>query len=167
MILSQTFYIEDRTCDEGNNHRKVCDDGSSTRRDRQSRIYVKSTICHHEIWNDEDFWDQAVYQCVSESLSKSGVLMNYVKLATDDGNDITGRQPRCIKWHDLSPDEYAGAATQVHSVLFAQLGTLSREYRDFIVIGYVMSVLLLWLPLFFQISIRLDVRISVRHSTSM
>lgn len=167
MILSQTFYIEDRTCDEGNNHGKVCDDGSSTRRDRKSRIYVKSTICHHEIWNDEDFWDQAVYQCVSESLSKSGVLMNYVKLATDDENYITGRQPRCIKWHDLSPDEYAVAATQVHSVLFAQLGTLSREYRDFIVIGYVMSVLLLWLSLFFRISIRLDVRIRVRHSTSM
>jgi len=72
-----------------------------------------------------------VYQCVSESLSKSGVLMNYVKLANENGNDTAGRHSRTIKWHDLSPEEYASAAAQVHSVLFAQLGTLSREFNAF------------------------------------
>ena len=35
---------------------------------------------------------------------------------------------KSIKWHDLALDEYAGAAAQVHSVVFAQLGTLSREF---------------------------------------
>ena len=73
-------------------------------------------------------WDQAVYQCVSESLAKSGVLLNYAKSSMVDGEIKAARDPRSIKWHDLALDEYAGAAAQVHSVVFAQLGTLSREF---------------------------------------
>lgn len=73
-------------------------------------------------------WDQAVYQCVSESLAKSGVLLNYAKSSIPDGENKAARDPKSIKWHDLALDEYAGAAAQVHSVVFAQLGTLSREF---------------------------------------
>lgn len=45
-----------------------------------------------------------------------------------DGENKAARDPKSIKWHDLALDEYAGAAAQVHSVVFAQLGTLSREF---------------------------------------
>ena len=126
MILSQTFYMVDQAGNDGGNDAKECDKGS-TIKDRQSRIYVKNNICHHNIWSDDDFWDQALYQCVSESLSKSGVLLNYVNSSTDHGIKFRGDDAKEVKWHDLPPSEYAGAASQVHSVVFAQLGTLSRE----------------------------------------
>ena len=120
MILSQTFYMVGQVGDNGI-------DAKECNKDRQSRIYVKNNICHHSIWSDEDFWDQALYQCVSESLSKSGVLLNYVNSSMEDGNKFRRDDTKEVKWHDLSPSEYAGAASQVHSVVFAQLGTLSRE----------------------------------------
>ena len=71
-----------------------------------------------------------VSMCIG-SLLKSG-LLNYVSSNNSsvvDNNRSTTRKidTKEIKWHDLSPNEYAGAASQVHSVVFAQLGTLSRE----------------------------------------
>jgi hypothetical protein len=109
MILSQTFYFAER--------------GES---DRTARIYVKNKISSHDIWTDDYFWDQALYQCVSESLKKSGVLLNYVKPKDDDS--LSGQKN--VKWHDLSPKEYSDAAAQVHSVVFAQLGTLSHSMLE-------------------------------------
>jgi len=149
MILSQTFYFVDEEQQGGGrggvSTEEVGDvdtnttpqDKSSgttiskTTQDRERRIYVKNEICHHDIWSDEDFWDQAVFQCVSESLAKSGVLSNYIKSSTltpVGGGKRMGDDPNTsVKWHDLSPDEYAGAAAQVHSVVFAQLGSLSHS----------------------------------------
>ena len=131
MILSQTFYTISKVVD-GMDGRDIYQ--GSTTKDRQSRIYVKSSIVHHDIWSDDDFWDTCLYQCVSESLLKSGVLMNYVNASVEDKNRTTTRKidTKEIKWHDLSPNEYAGAASQVHSVVFAQLGTLSRECVEFV-----------------------------------
>ena len=127
MILSQTFYFVDEMQESDANATEAEEAG--TTRDRNSRIYVKSQISNLPIWKDEDFWDQAVYQCVSESLAKSGVLMNCIKSSDDRSkNAVDHDPPKSVKWHDLSPDEYAGAAAQVHSVVFAQLGTLSREF---------------------------------------
>ncbi|KAL3810241.1 hypothetical protein ACHAXA_008731 [Cyclostephanos tholiformis] len=123
MILSQTFYMIGQVTDNVSNE-------CSTTRDRQSRIYVKSNICHHNIWSDDDYWDQALYQCVSESLLKSGVLLNYLSSSMDDGIKVREIIAKEVKWHDLSPSEYAGAASQVHSVVFAQLGTLSHSMLE-------------------------------------
>jgi hypothetical protein len=123
MILSQTFYMV------GQGDDCVSHDCSTTK-DRQSRIYVKSNICHHNIWSDDDYWDQALYQCVSESLLKSGVLLNYVSSSMNDGIKPRGNDANEVKWHDLSSSEYADAASQVHSVVFAQLGTLSHSMLE-------------------------------------
>ena len=68
-----------------------------------------------------------MYQCVAESLKKSGVLLNYVK---PKENDPSGDSQKQIKWHALSPTEYPDAAAQVHSVVFAQLGTLSHSMLE-------------------------------------
>jgi hypothetical protein len=108
MILSQTFFFVDQ-----NDDNEVDDD-------RENRVYVKNKISHHSIWADDEFWDHALEQCVAESLQKSGVLMNYVKTAPNKN----------IKWHDLAPSEYADAAAQVHSVVFAQLGTLAHSMLE-------------------------------------
>ncbi len=113
MILSQTFYYVDRQ-----------DDNSVD--DRESRVYVKNRISHHSIWADDEFWDHALEQCVAESLQKSGVLLNYVK----SNVDVRGAPNKSIKWHDLAPSEYADAAAQVHSVVFAQLGTLAHSMLE-------------------------------------
>lgn len=113
MILSQTFYYAEK------------DDGADAA-DRTTRVYVKSKISSHDIWTDDYFWDQALYQCVAESLKKSGVLLNYVKPKDDEGKEGQKR----IKWHDLSPKEFPDAAAQVHSVVFAQLGTLSHSMLE-------------------------------------
>eukprot|EP00581_Thalassiosira_minuscula_P019549 CAMPEP_0183721542 /NCGR_PEP_ID=MMETSP0737-20130205/13782_1 /TAXON_ID=385413 /ORGANISM="Thalassiosira miniscula, Strain CCMP1093" /LENGTH=1052 /DNA_ID=CAMNT_0025951569 /DNA_START=64 /DNA_END=3222 /DNA_ORIENTATION=- len=130
---------EDEEADDVRRRSNATHAGTSSQnitKDRECRIYVKTQICHHAIWSDEDFWDQAVYQCVSESLSKSGVLLNYIKSSSlmleegeSNGAMVSSSKATAttIKWHDLSPDEYAGAAAQVHSVVFAQLGTLSHS----------------------------------------
>ena len=112
MILSQTFF-----------HVNTTDDNTV---DRESRVYVKDEIVRHSIWACDDFWDHALEQCVSESLQKSGVLMNYVKSSVD----VKATPSKSIKWHDLAPSEYADAAAQVHSVVFAQLGTLAHSMLE-------------------------------------
>ena len=38
---------------------------------------------------------------------------------------------RKVKWHDLSLDERAEAASQVHAVIFAQLGALAHSMIEF------------------------------------
>lgn len=119
MILSQTFYyVDDRQ-------------GDNTVDDRESRVYVKHRISYHEIWTADEFWDHALEQCVAESLQKSGVLLNYVKTSVD----VRSAPNNSIKWHDLSPSEYADAAAQVHSVVFAQLGTLAHSMLEMNVSG--------------------------------
>ncbi|KAL9185930.1 hypothetical protein ACHAXT_003707, partial [Thalassiosira profunda] len=137
MILSQTFYLVDdagaETETDGGNDgngdsKPPADEGNGgTHNDRHDRLYVKGRIAHHALWSDPSFWDQAVYQCVSESLAKSGVLLNYVGATEADGPGGAARDLRDVRWHDLPPAEYAGAAAQVHSVVFAQLGTLSHS----------------------------------------
>ena len=80
--------------------------------------------------------DHALFQCVEESLKKSGVLLNYVKSRDDEADEC---EQRHVKWHDLSPNEYADAAAQVHSVVFAQLGTLSREFLSAVFPSHVVN----------------------------
>lgn len=75
------------------------------------------------------FRDQALYQCVAESLKKSKVLLNYIKSKEGDLTATGGSQNQ-MKWHDLSHEEYPDAAAQVHSVVFAQLGTLSHSMLE-------------------------------------
>ena len=127
MILSQTFYRireEGEDSDHGSESDSNADE--QDRSGRESRIYVKSSLTHHDVWRKDSFWDEALGQCVSEALAKSGVLSNY---STDSKAGSEMKDGTDIKWHDLDPHEYAGVASQVHSVVFAQLGTLSREYK--------------------------------------
>jgi hypothetical protein len=110
MMLAQTFYIVE---------------GDVKSEDRTKRIYPKDRLCSHRIWLDEDFWVQALFQCVTDSLSNSGVIMRVrvKKSETNKGNKM--------KWHDLRPIDRVDAAAQVHAVIFAQLGALSHSMVEF------------------------------------
>jgi len=110
MMLAQTFYITRETDGEGS-EAKV------------KRSYPNVKLCNHLIWSDEDFWVQALFQCVTESLSQSGVILQ-VRVKKSES-------PRKMKWHDLSLDERAEAASQVHAVIFAQLGALAHSMIEF------------------------------------
>ncbi len=44
--------------------------------DRSKRIYVSKSLLHHSLWKDENFWDQALYQCVNEQIMSSRVIAN-------------------------------------------------------------------------------------------
>jgi hypothetical protein len=112
MMLAQTFYMvkeEDK------------DDTS-----RSKRMYPKDKLCQHPIWLDEDFWVQALFQCVTDSLSNSGVMVR-VKVKKSDLN----RAKTKMKWHDLRPADRLDAASQVHAVIFAQLGALAHSMIEF------------------------------------
>mmetsp|Transcript_29225 Transcript_29225/g.69586 ORF Transcript_29225/g.69586 Transcript_29225/m.69586 type:complete len:902 (+) Transcript_29225:312-3017(+) len=124
MILSQTFY---RIREKGEDSDDSDNDSSDEGHERSGRLYVKSSLTHHDVWRTDSFWDEALGQCVSEALTKSGVLSSY----SNDSN--AGREVKNgtdLKWHDLDPHEYAGVASQVHSVVFAQLGTLSHSMLE-------------------------------------
>lgn len=110
MMLAQTFYMVK---------------GDVKNRDRTKRIYPKDRLCSHSIWLDEDFWVQALFQCVTDSLSNSGVVMRVrvKKSETNKGNKM--------RWHDLRPIDRIEAAAQVHAVIFAQLGALSHSMVEF------------------------------------
>jgi hypothetical protein len=112
MMLAQTFYVikeEDK------------DDES-----RSKRLYPKDKLSQHPIWLDEDFWVQALFQCVTDSLSNSGVMVR-VKVKKSDLN----RAKTKMKWHDLRPVDRMDAASQVHAVIFAQLGALAHSMIEF------------------------------------
>ena len=74
--------------------------------------------------------DVALSQQISESLTHSGVMSNF------DRNSGTERrtewtQTRKPKWHDLNYTERNEAASQVHAVVFAQLGALAHSMIEF------------------------------------
>jgi len=119
MMLAQTFYIlegEDKVIDMDNIN-------------RAKRIFPKNYLIHHLIWKDEDFWVQALFQCVTESLTTSGVMANF-DVATN--NKMKGKvATRKMKWYDLNSDERSEAASQVHAVIFAQLGALAHSMIEF------------------------------------
>lgn len=108
MMLAQTFYLTER-----NNESE----------DRTKRKYPKDKLSRHPIWLDEDFWTQALFQCVTDSLANSGVMIR-VRVKKSEKN-------RKMKWHDLSYKERADAASQIHSVVFSQLGALAHSMVEF------------------------------------
>ena len=108
MMLAQTFYYVEN------------DNGSQ---DRTNRLYLKDKLCGHKIWLDEDFWIQALFQCITDSLANSGVVLK-VRIKKSEKN-------RKMRWHDLNYKDRGDAAAQIHSIVFSQLGALSHSMVEF------------------------------------
>ena len=141
MMLAQTFYLPSDTNDDASSL-AISHSSSSvgsissefeSRKGRSRRLYIKSRLTDHKIWSKDEFWDVALKQQISESLTQSGVIMsNFERSArAQRGGDGAYRKSRKIKWHDLSLEERVGAASQVHAVVFAQLGALAHSMIEF------------------------------------
>ena len=87
---------------------------------------------------------QALFQCVTESLTQSGVMSNFERPAATaeqnsnvDLSDAARRgegspsHSRRVRWYDLTPDERSDAASQVHAVVSAQIGALAHSMAEF------------------------------------
>lgn len=127
MMLAQTFYMIDQEDKDAAASQHSSD--SSVARDK--RIFIKHRISGHLIWQDEEFWDQALYQCVSESLTHSGVMANFDTKRQMIHAQSEWTETRKMKWHDLNQKDRSEAAAQVHAVVFAQLGALAHSMMEF------------------------------------
>lgn len=114
MMLSQTFYY---TVECG--------------ADVGKRFFPKIRLCQHSIWNDDDFWTQALFQCVTDSLTNCGVMSNFEQYPMQRNNNSMMTDSSKLKWHDLSRDERCEASSQVHCVIFAQLLALAHSMVEF------------------------------------
>eukprot|EP00520_Triparma_pacifica_P006158 CAMPEP_0118638930 /NCGR_PEP_ID=MMETSP0785-20121206/3958_1 /TAXON_ID=91992 /ORGANISM="Bolidomonas pacifica, Strain CCMP 1866" /LENGTH=802 /DNA_ID=CAMNT_0006530235 /DNA_START=77 /DNA_END=2481 /DNA_ORIENTATION=- len=117
MMLSQTFYT-----------------GSGT--ERSSRQYLKSIISDHPMWEQDDFWDSALFQCIAESLHHSEVMPTLYDAALTERKktgELAGwsKFRRAKKWHDLLPNQRIKATTQVQGIVAAQLTALAHSMIEF------------------------------------
>jgi hypothetical protein len=90
------------------------------------------------IWSRSDIpiRDNALYQCVSESLTHSGVMANFEEnssrvISSSEKKKSEWTEFHTTKWHDLGQQERVEAASQVHAVVFAQLGALGHSMIEF------------------------------------
>lgn len=150
MMLAQTFYYEKP--EESRISGDLDELNQSASKTRQRRIYLKSSLVDHVIWSKDDFWyvqriifsilliilcrrvserdvfsyrDVALSQQISESLTHSGVMSNFER--SHHRVKAEWAQTRKTKWHDLNYMERVEAASQVHAVVFAQLGALAHS----------------------------------------
>ena len=116
MMLSQTFYTG----------------GGS---ERSARRYLKSIICEHDIWGQDEFWDSALYQCIAESLHHSEVMPTLHNAAVAErrktGDPGWSKISKTKKWHDLLPNQRIKATTQVQGIVAAQLTALAHSMIEF------------------------------------
>jgi hypothetical protein len=153
MMLAQTFYLN-----QSPGGTQKGGDGmlSPVREARSKRIFVRSRLMDHPLWSNDEFWyvsivantffglfcslvliisgisrrDQALYQCVSESLTHSGVMANFERGTFRATSRSEWTESQKLKWHDLTLKERAEAASQVHAVVFAQLGALAHSMME-------------------------------------
>jgi hypothetical protein len=72
--------------------------------------------------------DVALSQQISESLTHSGVMSNFERNSRFRAQRQKGNEKSKItRWYDLSYTERVEAASQVHAVVFAQLGALAHS----------------------------------------
>jgi hypothetical protein len=119
MNLSQHFYIREKDKDG-----------------KRKEVYIKSRILKHPMWEKDEFWDQALTLAVGESLTHSGVMSNFERASNRIVTATTKKrsewtQTHKTRWHDLTVEERYEAASQVHAVVFAQLGTMSQTMMEF------------------------------------
>eukprot|EP00591_Stephanopyxis_turris_P000565 CAMPEP_0195507744 /NCGR_PEP_ID=MMETSP0794_2-20130614/1134_1 /TAXON_ID=515487 /ORGANISM="Stephanopyxis turris, Strain CCMP 815" /LENGTH=814 /DNA_ID=CAMNT_0040634529 /DNA_START=204 /DNA_END=2646 /DNA_ORIENTATION=- len=114
IMLAQTFFTMNRDNDNASTKAEVDDpedlsisegsNGESDSIDRTQRTYIKSRLIDNPLFLDDDFWDQALFQCVSESLTQGGVMKNLQRAAMlvksgelyDETNET--KELKNIKW---------------------------------------------------------------------
>ena len=136
---SESIKDEEEEVDSGNpmdNDMNTDDElnQSLTRTGRQYRIYIKNALTSHPIWSNDDFWDIALSQQISESLTHSGVMSNFEarrSIKSRASRMKSHEKSHVTQWYDLNYTERVEAASQVHAVVFAQLGALAHSMIEF------------------------------------
>ena len=80
--------------------------------------------------------DNVLYQDIIENLTNSGLMENFdhhsarikPKIIKKKGEWTENTK---LKWHDLRDSDRYDAASQVHAVVFAQLGTMAHTMIEF------------------------------------
>jgi hypothetical protein len=104
--------------------------------DNQKKVYVNNRLTGHPLWDEDNFWDQALHQTVTEKLNYSGVMSNFErdsnKIVTDTKKERSEwTETHLTRWHDLTEKERYEAASQVHAVVFAQVGEMADSMLEF------------------------------------
>jgi len=124
-MLSETFYFE-------NSFEPISNKVDSP--NRTNRLYIKSLLLDHPIWSDDNFWEQALYQCISEALQRCKIVNNVYcesdRTNAEEREDLA-KSDLQVKWHDLTWYQRVEAAQQLHSVVFSQLAALSHSMIEF------------------------------------
>jgi len=100
------------------------------------KMYVKSCLVGHSLWDNEKFWDRALHQTIIEKLNYSGVMSNFErdsdKIVTEENKERSEwTEMNKTKWHDLTEVERYEAACQVNAVVFAQVSAMSDSMFEF------------------------------------
>jgi hypothetical protein len=80
--------------------------------DRSQREYLSKRLLNHPLWVSDEFWDQALWQCVLEQIP-------------------TIEQTKSALWHDLAAHARDELVTQVHNIIFSQAGALAHSMVEF------------------------------------
>merc|ERR1712151_1285478 len=124
MMMAQTFYKLNDNDDGG--------DGDDDNEQRNNRIYLKTNLISHPLWSNDSFWDQALFQLVSESLIQSGVMESFSTTSNGSNtNTSSSSKKKILKWHDLTSKQRMEAASQLHALVFSQLGALAHSMMEF------------------------------------
>ena len=104
--------------------------------DNQKKVYVSNRLTGQPLWDEDTFWDQALHQTVAEKLNYSGVMSNFErdsnKIVTDTKKERSEwTETHQTRWHDLTEKERYEAASQVHAVVFAQVGEMADSMLEF------------------------------------
>lgn len=104
--------------------------------DNQKKVYVNNRLTGHPLWDEDTFWDQALHQTVAEKLNYSGVMSNFErdsnKIVSDTKKERSEwTETHQTRWHDLTEKERYEAASQVHAVVFAQVGEMADSMLEF------------------------------------
>jgi len=94
------------------------------------KVYIKSHLVGHHLWDENEFWDRALQEIIAEKLSYSCVLSTFERNST---KAMTAeRKERSewtvtykTRWHDLTKVERYKAASRVNAVVFAQASAMA------------------------------------------
>ena len=93
------------------------------------KIYVKSRLVGHSLWENDTFWDRALQQMIADKLNHTCVLSNFERVShktmTAEGKEKSEwTQTHKTRWHDLTELERYQAASQVNAIVFAEVSAM-------------------------------------------
>eukprot|EP01038_Epipyxis_sp_PR26KG_P012593 gene12593-16887_t len=99
--LSEDYYGDDVEIDE--------DDGIIGKRGADHRQYIKERLVNHPIWQDGNYWEQALWQCALEQLA----TIPYEKA-----------------WHNMDREGRNLSVRRVHDVIFSQVMAITHSMLE-------------------------------------